>query len=198
MLLNNSVYRAARLVLRRPEPVNSHLNPCVPRHTVPSYSLNCAASRDKSADIEKRTTVDCRLYRYYNGLQRNDNCFCKRNLPQISVGLVGISSQKSTAVVSSSMRAVDRSHRDIKSDSETRQTCRPLAVLFSARYGSKPACGVFFCLVFPLALNCLQQSSERGDPEAAMSTDPLDAVGQGHAWYGYNLVRALGGVGVYS
>lgn len=53
----------------------------------------------------------------------------------------------------------------------------------------------FRCSVSPPpSYLALPGSRERLNRGVSMSVDPLDAVGQGHTWYGYNLVRwGLGG-----
>lgn len=46
------------------------------------------------------------------------------------------------------------------------------------------------CVDFIFFLCAWRVFAELRSATVDMSGDPLDAVGQGHGWYGYNLVRA--------
>lgn len=50
--------------------------------------------------------------------------------------------------------------------------------------------------VFPFLSSPLESNATNGAESFTMSADPLDVVGQGHTWYGYNLVSLPGPLGL--
>jgi len=68
--------------------------------------------------------------------------------------------------------------------------------IFLPKTQNKCGLTIYCCLHLPFLSSQVTSNATNATESFTMSADPLDVVGQGHTWYGYNLVSQPGLVGV--